>query len=248
MDREGPGEADREGPREADREGPGGPVVEFRNEPIDIQGLPQLPRDQFEPIDPRYLRIRLVSNAIVAAVVVVAAAVAAVVIPADASVPRWGPGLVAAGLVLLIGLVAWLQRLEISHLGYLVRDQDFSYRQGVVSRTVTTVPFARIQHVSIDRGPLARAFGLATLQLRTAGSGGVLVRGMSVETAQRLKALVVDRSAALADEETSGDPAIGVPVEPPAIGGQVTGNPPVGGPAAGYPAPGAGPMVGPDGP
>jgi uncharacterized protein len=112
---------------------------------------------------------------------------------------------VGTAIVVLIGGVAWIQRLEISRLGYLVRERDFSFRRGVISRSVTTVPFARIQHVSIDRGPLARAFGLATLQMRTAGSVGLTVPGMEHGVAKRLKALVVDRAGALADDEATAD-------------------------------------------
>jgi membrane protein YdbS with pleckstrin-like domain len=173
----------------------------FLNEPIDVSDLPPLPTERFEPIDPRLLRIRLAADAIVAAVVVVGAVALAAALPADSAMPRWVPLVVAAVVVVLVGLVAWLQWLEISHLGYLVRDKDFSFRRGVVGRSVTTVPYARVQYVSIDRGPLARAFGLATLQMRTAGSAGLTVPGMTNETAERLKAMVVDRAGALADDE-----------------------------------------------
>lgn len=173
----------------------------FLNEPIDVADLPTLPGDRFEPLDPRFLRIRLIGDAIAAALVVVVALVLALALPGDSPIPRWVPLLVGAVLVGLIGVVAWLQRLEISHLGYLVRDKDFSYRRGVISRSVTTVPYARVQHVSIDRGPLARAFGLATLQMRAAGNAGLTVPGMEHELAQRLKAMVVDRAGTLADDE-----------------------------------------------
>ncbi len=173
----------------------------FVNEPIDVSGLPRLPDDRFESLDPRYLRIRWTGVAITAAVVIVLAGIVTAVLPDGAALPRWIPAVVALGLLALLAVIAWLQRLEITHMGYLVRDEDFSYRSGVIGRSVVTVPFARIQHVSIDRGPLARSFGLATLQMRTAGSGGLTVPGMDHDTAQRLKALVADRAAAVADEE-----------------------------------------------
>lgn len=172
----------------------------FANEPIDIRDLPQLPEEGWEPLDPRYLRSRWSGDAIAAAVVLIVSLVLTIALPDD-SIPRWIPGAVGAVLLALIALIAWLQLLEINRLGYLVRDHDFSFRSGVISRTVTTVPFARIQHVSIDRGPVARAFGLATLSMRTAGSGALVVPGVAQETAQRLKNQVADRAGSLADDE-----------------------------------------------
>ena len=172
----------------------------FFNEPLDVSGLPQLHEHTFEPLDPSFLRIRWIGDGIFAAIVVIASVVLAFL------VPPWIPLAVGAGLLALTALTAWIQRLEVDHIGYLVREQDFSFRSGVISRNVTTVPFARVQHVSIDRGPLARYFGLATLQVRTAGDG-LTIPGMNHEVATRLKSLVVDRSGALADEELAEDPS-----------------------------------------
>ena len=49
--------------------------------------------------------------------------------------------------------------------GYLVRERDVVYRSGWWSRTVTAVPFSRIQHseISKDLWPLARALHPQTL-------------------------------------------------------------------------------------
>ncbi len=173
-------------------------VGEFFNEPLDVSGLPELHHHEFDRLDPSFLRIRWMADGIFAAIVLVAA------VALSFFVPRWIPLAIGAGILALTALAAWMQWLEVNHLGYLVREKDFSFRSGVISRNVTTVPFARVQHVSIDRGPLARFFGLATLQLRTAGDG-MAVPGMNHETATRLKTLVVDRAGALADEEVAED-------------------------------------------
>jgi membrane protein YdbS with pleckstrin-like domain len=175
-----------------------GDAPEFLNEPLDVTGLPSLAEHEFEPLHPNYLRVRLIGDAIFAGLVVIGAVVAAFL------ASWWPPLLIGAGLLVLTALTAWLQTIEVGHIGYLVRDQDFSFRSGVINRNVTTVPFARVQHVSIDRGPLARAFGLSTLAMRTAGDG-LTVPGMGEEVATKLKALVVDRAAALADEEHRND-------------------------------------------
>ncbi len=189
----------------SDPSAPSGATVErtdgavFVNDPIDSDGLPAMQVEQFESLDPNFLRVRLIGDAIFAAIVVVVAIVVAVLVPW-----WWLPLAIAAGVLLLIGLTAWLQTIEVGHIGYLVRDQDFSFRSGVINRNITTVPFARVQHVSIDRGPLARSFGMATLEMRTAGDG-LTVPGISNDTAQRLKAMIVDRAGALAEAEFADD-------------------------------------------
>ncbi len=168
------------------------------NEPIDVGDLPRLDETDFESLHPNYLRVRFIGDAVFAAIVVVAMIVGAFLLPI------WVPLVIGAVLLTLTALSAWLQRLEVAHIGYLVREKDFSYRHGVISRSVATVPFARVQHVSIDRGPLDRLFGLASLEMRTAGAD-ISVPGIDTETAARLKALVVDRAGELADAELTPD-------------------------------------------
>ena len=48
-----------------------------------------------------------------------------------------------------------------------VRDGEVDLQRGVLVRTRTLIPMARIQHVDTRRGPLERRFGLATVVLYT---------------------------------------------------------------------------------
>ena len=108
--------------------------------------------------------------------------------------------------IALVAAVAVAQRVEADHMGYLIREHDVSLRSGVISRSVATAPFARVQHVSIASGPVERRFGLSTLQLRTAG-GQIAVPGLPHAVAERLKELVAERAAPSAEAEAarSGD-------------------------------------------
>ena len=70
----------------------------------------------------------------------------------------------------------------------------------MIGRSVSTAPFSRVQHVSMKRGPIDRRYGLAVLQLRTAG-GHITIPGLRHDVAERLKQMVTDRASALADAE-----------------------------------------------
>ncbi|MDH3301683.1 MAG: PH domain-containing protein [Acidimicrobiia bacterium] len=164
----------------------------FLNSRIDVQDLPELPPDSFEPLAPAFLRSKYVADAITAMIVVVLAVFATAVMRA-AKGPVWVPLAAAAVVLALIGLAAVLQTMSVRHLGYLVRDHDLTLRQGVIVRITSTIPYNRVQHVGVDRGPIERLYGLATLQLRSAG-GVIGISGLTTSDANRLKELVARRA------------------------------------------------------
>lgn len=174
--------------------GPRHQRADFTNEPLDVGALPHIGAGAFEPLDPAYLRMRMTAAAAAGIVI----AIAALVVAGLSS--SWIVAMAGAMVLGLVAIVAVAVRIEVRHMGYLVREQDVSLRSGVLTRAVATVPFARVQHVAIHRGPLDRRFGLATLQLRTAG-GSISIPGLRAELAEKLKQLVADRASQLAEAE-----------------------------------------------
>ena len=188
---------------------------DFFNSRIDVRDLPVLPPDSFEPLAPAYLRSKYVADAVTAGIVVVLAVIATSAMAA-ADGPVWVPVVAAAAVLALIGLAAVLQTMSIRHLGYLVREHDLSLRQGVIVRVTSTIPYNRVQHVGVDRGPIERLYGLATLQLRSAG-GVIGISGLTTDDANRLKELVTAR-AGMDDGAGIGEQAVepgGLAVPPP---------------------------------
>lgn len=167
----------------------------WSNTVITDDALPRLADVEFEPLTPAYLRLRTITAGITAAVAAVIAIVVIALAPSTLTV------VIAAGVTVLVWAGCLLQRLEVRRMGYAVREHDLSFRRGVLTRSVATVPFARVQHVSIGHGPLDRRFGLASLDVRTAG-GAIGIPGLPQDTAERLKRLVTERAAELAQDET----------------------------------------------
>lgn len=75
---------------------------------------------------------------------------------------------------------------------YAVRYKDISYKSGLFFRTLTTVPFSRIQHVEIDEGPISRVFKLASISVYTAGdsSDDLIIKGIKREKALQIKEFI----------------------------------------------------------
>ena len=84
---------------------------------------------------------------------------------------------------------------------YVTRQDDFVFARGVVVQRLVAVPYGRLQLVDINRGPLARALGLAELKLVTAAaSSGVSIPGLLVADAEMLR----DQLVELAESRRAG--------------------------------------------
>lgn len=152
--------------------------------------LPALPDDAFNPVERSHLRAQL---GILAACVAVGAIAAIVVAAVGSSVVAF-----AAVVALLIGaLSAWALVVSFNHRGWLIREHDISYRSGVISRSVETVPFSRVQHTSVDAGPIDRSLGLAKLSVFSASGGGadLVISGLRHDDAVRLRERVSEAAA-----------------------------------------------------
>lgn len=96
---------------------------------------------------------------------------------------------ICIGFFLFFGLILAYFIFSFPLRMYALRDKDISYKSGLFFKTLTTVPFARIQHIEIDEGPISRIFGLASLSVYTAGdsSDDLEIRGINKEKALQIK-------------------------------------------------------------
>ena len=90
----------------------------------------------------------------------------------------------------------WLHPLAWRVLGSALTDQVVAHRDGLLTREVLVVPFARIQSVRVVRGPLQRRLGLATVYADTAGGPSAAARDRDVNEAWTLAATLAERSRA----------------------------------------------------
>lgn len=101
------------------------------------------------------------------------------------------------GLVLIAAWSAWMSvRLVLAH-GWAEREDDLLVKRGRLWRSVTVVPYGRMQYVEVTAGPLARAFGIATIQLHTASPGtDASLAGVPADDAARLRDRLTSRGEA----------------------------------------------------
>jgi len=169
------------------------------SEKIDV---PVVPRGGLDPVpgewrrvSSRYLWVDLVGSII-----------SGLVGTAAATIPFWVTQLawllVIPAVVLLIALVnAAITPRRVRAIGYRLRDDDLLVRRGILFQRFAAVPYGRMQLVDVNRGPLARALGLAEVKLVTAAAASnVTVPGLPMADAEALR----DRLVELAESRRAG--------------------------------------------
>jgi len=124
-----------------------------------------------------------------------------------------GRGLMAIG----VGIAAAVIGTVFSYIGwrrltYNIGETDIRVESGILSRSARSVPYERIQDVSLEAKPLARLFGLVSVKFETGAGGGedISLEYLTTAEGERLRQLVRERRE---DEQVANDSADGAAPE-----------------------------------
>jgi membrane protein YdbS with pleckstrin-like domain len=113
----------------------------------------------------------------------------------------WISGILWAIAAVIVGIRLALIERTYQSWGYVEREDDLYITHGVLFRSLVAVPYGRMQLVEVESGPLERAFGLATVTLKTASpETNAAIPGLAPEEAARLR----DRLTELGEAQASG--------------------------------------------
>ncbi len=167
----------------------------FENRPISLAELPRFNEVELSPVERVHAWIGLVLWLLVCTGLV---GVAALVLQRQPEPPpAWLlPVVITLALAQCVRVFAY--RLS---LRFALRSHDMIFADGLFWRSQTIQPLCRVQHVEIERGPIEKRFNLATLKLFSAGSSMATfaIPGLVSEDAERLRAFVLDYTAASTD-------------------------------------------------
>ena len=135
--------------------------------------------------------------------VIQATVLAAIAVGVDRFLLTLPSTLVAAGWLVLV-VIGTVHAVAAHRIWRFELQDDALYLvRGVVTRTDTSVPYVRVQHVDTRRGPIERTAGLSSVVVYTAGSRGadITVPGLRPERATELR----ERLRDLAGESEATD-------------------------------------------
>ncbi len=153
------------------------------------------PGVDFTPVSRSLIRVRVMLSAIWLGGFAAIGALVAILTKAT-----WVWAFPAVFLAFLVWAL-WLIPRQVGAIGYAERDDDLLVRKGILFRSLVVVPYGRMQYVDLTAGPVARAFGIASVQLHTASAGtDAEIPGLPSEEAARLR----DQLASRGESRRSG--------------------------------------------
>jgi membrane protein YdbS with pleckstrin-like domain len=150
---------------------------------------------EWQRVSPKFVVVDLIGILVSAVLFVVGTG-----IPWILSGVQWLVVLPIAAFVIHALFAAFTPR-RVRAYGYLLRADDLVFRKGIMFLRVVSVPYGRMQLVDLNRGPIARAFGLSELKLVTAAAAShITIPGLAEADAEVLR----DRLVELAESRRAG--------------------------------------------
>jgi uncharacterized protein len=167
----------------------------FLNTTIEPSALPDANEASWKPVERAYLTV-LRLRWLIMTLVIFLITTLLMIFPLNFS--RQTITITVIGELLFVVFYFILQELSFRNRAYAIREHDILYRHGWFIRTTGMCPFNRIQHCSVDSGPIERSYKLASLTLYTAASeaGDVEISGLPEEFAINIREFIMKKIAA----------------------------------------------------
>lgn len=155
------------------------------------QDLPSIEQSTFEKHPKRFLNKKLISKLLFMVPLVIGIVV--LFIYADSWI-AWS-ALGSWFVLLLLTLVVSYKEFFVR--GYVLRENDITYKHGWLFHHQITIPFNRIQHTEVNHGPIDRFFNLCQLDIYTAGgsSSDLSISGLDPDKAASIKEYISEKTA-----------------------------------------------------
>lgn len=161
--------------------------MDFSNQNISPDDLPSIEAVTFTPLEKDYLLVERISFFLSQAIVF---AVAVTVFILVDSLQDTTVIFIGLAIFLSLSVLSFVSTgLSFKFSGYALRERDLLFRSGWLKRRLRIVVKSRIQHVSVQSGPLERKFGLSSVSIFTAGSSEAdfTIKGIKEQTALGIK-------------------------------------------------------------
>lgn len=166
-------------------------MEEFTNETIDTKKLPRFEEVKLTSLHPKYWNVVLITISI--SLLVFGTIIG--VISFNSEEFAGSEVYFILGFVLLATFWFLFSRIGFKKKSYAFRNHDVIYRSGIIATNTMVIPYNRVQHVALHEGLISRYFGLAKVEIFTAGgsSSDIEIPGIAKEEAENIKQLLMGK-------------------------------------------------------
>lgn len=163
----------------------------FTNPTLDTANLPRFEEVKFDSLHTSYWKVLLIIKFIVFAILGTALGFTLVY---NKEFTPYRPQLIVA-FAALVAVVILFSRISFKKRGFAFREHDVLYRSGIIATNTLVIPYNRVQHVALHEGAISRIFGLAKVEIFTAGGNksDIEIPGIRKEQAENIKQLLMGK-------------------------------------------------------
>ena len=163
----------------------------FTNETIDTNQLPKFEEVTFTVLDSNYWKVTLINAFLFFLTLGVGLGVFLFFNQKFSSFLIE----ISVAFVVLLLFVLLFSRISFKNKAFAFRTHDVLFRHGVLATNTIIIPYNRVQHVALHERIVSRYFGLATIEIFTAGgsSSDIIIPGIQKEQAESIKQLLMGK-------------------------------------------------------
>ena len=163
----------------------------FTNEVIDIKQLPRFETVGLSKLNPNYGKV-IGFNILITFLILGGGLVALLFFNKDLQ-DYWQQLLVL--YVILVAIVVFFSAVSLKKKAFAFRTHDVIYQSGVLATNTIVIPYNRVQHVALHEGFVSRFFGLAKVEIFTAGGSAsdISIPGIALAQAEDIKQLLMGK-------------------------------------------------------
>ncbi|MES2630023.1 MAG: PH domain-containing protein [Bacteroidota bacterium] len=170
--------------------------MNFENLQLAVEELPRAEALEFTGIHKEYKSVKMVSNLLFALVLLIGG-ICTLVFSGELFSIRWWLVALTVPVAYFLVVLFFIHKSFI-YKGYVIRERDIAFRSGWIFRSVTTVPFNRVQHCEIVQGPVEKSFDLCRIQIYTAGGSDseLMIPGLLYAEGEQIREHLLTKIAA----------------------------------------------------
>lgn len=165
----------------------------FTNETIDTKQLPRFEEVQLSALHPKYKKVVMLSSLLIVLAVLISLSL--FIVFDEEEITNNGIIRLSLAAIIISIFIFLIPILSYKKKAFAFREHDVIYRSGIIATNTMVIPYNRVQHVALHEGLISRYFGLAKVEIFTAGgsSSDVEIPGIAKEEAENIKQLLMGK-------------------------------------------------------